>query len=56
MTRSLSRIVLLLALAASTLVAQRAAIPQQLAFTPYRASGIYDRIVRGGTFTPRAWR
>jgi cephalosporin-C deacetylase-like acetyl esterase len=42
MTRSLSRIVLLLTLAAASLVAQRAPIAQQLVFTPYRASGTYD--------------
>jgi cephalosporin-C deacetylase len=42
MTRSLSRTVLLLILAAASLVAQRAPIAQQLVFTPYRASGIYD--------------
>jgi len=41
MTR-LSRVVLLLALSGAALSAQRAPIPQQLTFTPYHASGIYD--------------
>ena len=42
MTRSVPRIFLVVALVATTLSAQRAPIPQQLAFTPYHASGIYD--------------
>ena len=42
MTRSLLRILLLLTLSATWLSAQRAPIPQQLTFTPYHASGIYD--------------
>jgi cephalosporin-C deacetylase len=41
MTR-LSRVVLLLTLSGAALSAQRAPIPQQLTFTPYHASGIYD--------------
>jgi cephalosporin-C deacetylase-like acetyl esterase len=56
MTRSVSRILLLLVtLAAASLSAQRAAIPQQLVFTPYRASGIYDvGDTVGWTVTPAA--
>jgi cephalosporin-C deacetylase-like acetyl esterase len=55
MTRSLSRIVLLLALAAASLSAQRAPIPQQLVFMPYRASGIYEvGETVGWTVTPGA--
>jgi len=42
MTRSPSRIVLLVALLSASLSAQQAPIPQQLVFTPYHASGIYD--------------
>src|SRR5262249_58094723 len=38
----MTRLVLALALFGAPLAAQRAAIPQQLTFTPYRASGIYD--------------
>lgn len=55
MTRSLSRTVLLLALAAASLVAQRAPIPAHLVFTPYRSSGIYDiGETVGWTVTPAA--
>jgi cephalosporin-C deacetylase len=42
MCRSLSRIFILLALCGTLMSAQRAPIPQQLTFTPYHASGIYD--------------
>jgi len=42
MTRSLSRILLLIAVVGCSLFAQRAPIPQQLVFTPYHAGGIYD--------------
>ena len=42
MTRPLPRIFLVVAFLAEALSAQRAPIPQQLVFTPYRASGIYD--------------
>jgi cephalosporin-C deacetylase-like acetyl esterase len=42
MTRSLLRILLLLTLSGTWLSAQRAPIAQQLTFTPYHASGIYD--------------
>ena len=42
MTRSLSRIFLILTLAGTSLSAQRAPIAQQLVFTPYHDSGIYD--------------
>ncbi len=41
MHRTLSRMLLLLALSAASLSAQRAAIPEQLTFTPTHASGIY---------------
>jgi len=41
-TRSLSRSLLVLVLFEAALSAQRAPIAQQLAFTPYHASGIYD--------------
>ena len=42
MTQSLLRILLGVLLAGAAPVAQRAPIAQQLAFTPYHASGIYD--------------
>src|SRR3954447_16506718 len=41
-TRAVSRLFLLLALSATSLVAQRAPIVEQLTFAPYHASGIYD--------------
>lgn len=42
MHRTLSRILLLLALSALPLSAQKAAIPEQLVFTPDHASGVYE--------------
>ncbi len=42
MTRLVPRVCLLATLVIASLSAQRAAIPQQLVFTPYHASGIYN--------------
>src|SRR5690349_4218863 len=42
MTRTRPRLCALLLLAAAVASAQRAPIPQQLAFTPYHANGIYE--------------
>jgi len=42
MTRTRTRVALALLLAAAFAAAQRAPVPQQLAFTPYHATGIYD--------------
>src|SRR5678815_165614 len=42
MKRSLPRICLLATVVGASLSAQRTPIPQQLVFTPYHASGIYD--------------
>jgi cephalosporin-C deacetylase len=53
MTRSLPRVCLLATLVAASLSAQQAPIPQQLVFTPYRDSGIYDvGDIVGWTVTP----
>jgi len=55
MTRLISRALLILALIGATVSAQRGPIPQQLAFAPYHASGIYSvGETVGWTVTPGA--